>query len=62
MRKEVLAFFTGFIVAVLLIVVTSKLLPSGAIYQYHEAIDLCEAQLPRDQICEIHAQPEKDNG
>jgi hypothetical protein len=29
--------------------------PSGALHDYHEAIDLCQEDLPRNQTCVITA-------
>ncbi len=48
-------FLGGALIGIMLFTATIMVLPFGALHDYHEAIDLCQEDLPRNQTCVITA-------
>lgn len=51
-------FFTGLVAGAVLLAAALAFIPKSIVYEYHAAIDKCEAQLPRDVECVMTAIPE----
>lgn len=56
MEKEIAAFFIGFLVGLMLVIVISKY---GVMGEYHTKRMECEKSLPRDQVCVMYLTPEE---
>ena len=51
--------FIGFVIGILFAAFLFIVIPGSVVQQYHEAIDKCEATLPRNQHCKIIAIPKE---
>ena len=56
-NKFDLGLITGLILAVL-VTILGRYASAGILYEYYNAIEQCEAELPRNQSCIITAVPE----
>jgi len=52
--------FSAGVLTSLIILVFVVSLPSSLVSKYHDVINACEYELPRNQTCEIYAKPSKD--
>ena len=61
-KDEIWTFLGAVLIGMLVLVSLLRLIPVGALYEYHAAIDKCEKDLPRNQRCEISAIIKVKNG
>ena len=59
-NKFYLGLITGLILAILVTII-GRYTSAGILYKYYNAIEQCEAELPRSQRCVITAIPEMDD-
>ena len=61
MSDGLCVFLGGALIGIMLFTATLMQLPFGVLHDYHEAIDLCQEGLPRNQTCVITAIPIKES-